>query len=490
MTVPREVEMEIRRLHQAEHWPVDTIAKQLCVHGDVVKRVLKLVESRMPPAPRPLLVLPYKQFIIETLEKYPGLRATRLYDMVRPRGYEGSVRTLREYVSKVRPRRKAEAYLRLAPLIGEQGQVDWAHVTRVKVKGGERALWLFVMVLPWSRGLWGEFVFDLGAHSLGRSLVRAAAYFGGTPREWLFDNPKAVVVERHGDAVRFHPLLLDVSSHYCVGVKVCGVRKPNQKGSVERAIRYLRERFLAGRTFHTREQSNRELWTFLDEVAHARPHPTLPDRTVADCLAEERQRLMPLPNEPAPVEEVAPVNVDKTAFVHFNTNMYSVPPAYAEGTLTLVATDTLLRLLDGSAEVARHPRCWGKRQLIELPEHRAELLAQKRRARQAKGRELLLSTIPGLDALFARWVEAGRNVGNLTARTLRLLELYGAPLLTEATAEVLSRGMHDPGALAVFCEQRRRAASQPLPVEVQLGNHVPDKDVFPHPLDTYDIKPH
>jgi hypothetical protein len=166
------------------------------------------------------------------------------------------------------------------------------------------------MVLSWSRGMWGEFVFDTGAHSLARSLVRAAEYFGGTTRQWLFDNPKAVVLERHGEAVRFHPVLLEVAGHYRVQPRVCQVRKANQKGKVERAIRYLRERFLAGRTVHSVEGGNRELWAFLEEVAHARPHPTQPGRSVAECLAEEKPRLLPLPPTPAATDRVQPAHVD------------------------------------------------------------------------------------------------------------------------------------------------------------------------------------
>jgi hypothetical protein len=65
-----------------------------------------------------------------------------------------------------------------APLIGEQAQVDWAHVGDVDVPGGRRKLWLFVMLLSWSRGLWGEFIFDLTVYSLLLSLARATRHFG------------------------------------------------------------------------------------------------------------------------------------------------------------------------------------------------------------------------------------------------------------------------------------------------------------------------
>ena len=487
MTVEAQVEAEVRRLYYAEHWKAGTIADQLGVHGDVVRRVLGLLERSGPSRQqRPRLVEPYADFISETLARYPKLRATRVYDMLRGRGYEGSVRTVREYVAGVRPRPTREAFLRVEPLPGEQSQVDWAYVGKVKVPGGERALWLFVQVLAWSRGMWGEFVFDMGAHSLVRSLVRAAGYFGGTSRQWLFDNPKAVVLERYGDAVRFHPLLLEVAGHYRVQPRVCAVRKANQKGKVERAIRYLRERFLAGRTVHGVEQGNQELWAFLEEVAHARPHPTQPGRSVAECLAEEKQRLLPLPQTPASTDRVEPVSVDATAFIRLDTNSYSVPPRYASTCLTLVADDACVRLLDGSQEVARHVRCWGRRQLVEAPEHREALLALKRHAREPKGQDRLRAAVPGVEALFTRWVEAGRNVGSLTARTLRLLDTYGPALLAEAVGEVLQRGTHDPGALAAVCEQRRLALRQPLPLEVHLGTHVPDRDVLPHSLESYD----
>jgi transposase len=489
MTVKREVENEIRVLFFGEHLPVGTVASQLHVHDDAVKRVIGLFEPRPPQPPRPRKVDSVKDFIIETLERYPRLRATRLYDMVKPRGYSGAVRTLRRYVSEIRPPPRREAFLRLTPLIGQQAQVDWAHVGEVDVPGGRRALWLFVMSLPWSRAMWGEFVLDLTVWSLLRSLSRACTYFGGTAREWLFDNPKIVVLERHGDAARFHPLLLDLAGHYAVRLRLCAVRAANQKGGVERLIRYIRERFLAGRVIRSVEQGNREFLVFLDEVAHARAHPTFASRTVRDCLEEERTRLLPLPAVPPVTDQVIPARVDKTASCRFDTNSYSVGPEHVAKTLTLVADDREVRLLDGAALVARHSRCWGRRQPVETREHREALLARRPGAREAKGRDRLKAAVPAIDALYERWVDAGRNLGSMTARTLRLLDLYGAELLASAVEEVISRGLHDPGALAALCEQRRCARAAPVPLDVPLPSHVRDRDVVPHDLETYDAKP-
>lgn len=488
MTVAPEVEADIRRYFFAEHWRVGTIAAQLGVHPDVVRRVAGLESTaRVVPVREPdTLVTPYADFIAQTLTRYPRLRATRLFDMLTPRGYRGSVRTLREYVARVRPASPRGAFLRTETLVGEQAQVDWAFVGEREVPGGRRGLWLFVMVLSWSRMLFAECVWDLTAASLRRSLIRAHAFFGGSPRQWLFDNPRTVVLERRGDAARFHPAVVELSAAFCTQARLCTVRAPQEKGRVERSVRYLRDRFLAGREVRDVAQGNRELGEFLRDVAPARPHPRLPDRTVGDAFAEERTKLLALPDPMPSPEQVAPVAVDRTAFARVDTNLYSVPPAWAGRTLTMAADDARVRLLDGATEVASHARSWGRRQVSEQREHRAELVAERRAAKDLKGRDRLRAEVPGIDALLERWLHAGRNLGSAVARTIVALDLYGAAALREAVAEATARGTEDPGALGLLCEQRRRGAGRPVPTPVRFADHVRDAVVTPHDLGGYD----
>ena len=487
MTISAAQEAEVRRLHYVEHWKRGTIAQQLGLHFDTVERVLTRPGPR-PGSVRPQarVLEPYQPFVCETLEQFPKLVATRLYDMLRERGYTGSLRTLRHFVQRVRPVPKTEAFLRVETLPGEQAQVDWGYVGKLQVPGGERALWVFVLVLAHSRVMWAEFVLSLDVHSLRRSLVRAAVALGGLPRQWLFDNPKTIVLERCGDAVRFHPELLDLAARLHVQPKLCGVRKPHHKGKVERAIRFLRERFLAARTIHSVEHGNAHLQDFLLHIANARPHPRWPERTVAEVGEEERPRLLALPLDLPSTDGVVPLRVDKTAFVALDTNRYSVPSVYAQQTLTLVADVVEVRVLKGDERVARHPRCWGRHQVLELPEHRAALLADKRAAHDLKGRDRLRAELIGIDALLQRWADAGRNLGSMVARTIHLLNAYGAPVLRSAVEEMNARGTHDPGALASLCEQQRRQRREPPPRPLALGDHVVDRDVVPHDLGGYD----
>jgi transposase len=487
VTLPRETEVEILRLHYSEHWRIGTIARQLGVHADAVRRVLA-IRSQTETGKRggrQSTLLPYADFIEQTLTSFPTLRSTRLYDMLRERGFSGSVRTVREYVSKARPKPSSQAYLRLEVLPGEQAQIDWAHVGKVPVLGGTRSLWLFVIVLAHSRALWGEFVFDLSVHSLCRSLIRAAAYFGGVTRQWLFDNPKTVVQQRIGDAVRFHPTLLALCAHFRVQPRLCGVRKPEDKGKVERSIRYLRDRFLGGRHIDDIDTGNRELLRFLDEVAHRRAHPVQKTRTVGDVLAEERSRLLALPDPLPSTEHTTPISIDSQAFVRFDTNRYSVQSQYAEHTLTLAVDDFVLRMLDGEAEVARHKRSYGRNQVIEEPAHRTEFVQQRRAAADLKGRERLRAICPRIDELLGHWVHDGRLIGAMCSRLSRVLDLYGDNIFAGAVVDVLDSGATDFGALTVACEHRRRRLARPIPVQVNMPAHIPDRDVVPHDLEGY-----
>ncbi len=144
-----EQEAQILHLFHAEKWRVGTIAQQIGVHPDVVRRVLAKDGRVKFPLQRPSLIDPYMPFIAETFKTYPTITAARLFDMVKERGYTGNGDHFRHLVAALRPRRPAEGYLRLVTLPGEQAQADWAHFGQIRSGRGERTLWAFVMVLSY-----------------------------------------------------------------------------------------------------------------------------------------------------------------------------------------------------------------------------------------------------------------------------------------------------------------------------------------------------
>jgi len=485
MSYPPEFLAKIRRMHFAEHWRVGTVATQLGVHPDVVRRACGFID-RKARKPREVLLGPYKEIIAETLKEYPTLLSTRIMDMLVPRGYDGSIKTLRNYVREVRPRKTPSAALRLETLPAEQAQVDWAYVGKLTFDGSERGLWLFLIVLSYSRAMWGEFVLDLGAASLQRSMVRGLSFFGGSSRVWLFDNAKSIATARHGKAVRFHPGLVALADAYRAEPRVCTVRAPQQKGKVERLVRYVRDAFLVGRSIRSVDQGNSDLLKFITSTANVRPHPVRRDETISDAFAHEQTLLLPLPSVPPPTDQIGSSRVSRDGYVRFDSNSYSVPAELVGKRVSISASDTHVRVVDGDICHAEHRRCWAKRHTIEAKEHRQSLVQARRQAQPSRGQDRLRTAAPSIDRLFERWVLENRNIGSLTVKAMKLLDLYGDRVFAAAVDSLNQRGTHDVGALAVVCEQLRRAANRPVPVPIELGGHIPDTDVIPHTMEAYD----
>ena len=141
VTIAPDLVAQILRLHTVEKWRVGTIARQLRVHRDTVRRVIAGNGAPDRSPLRAYRIDPYRPFVIETLIKFPTLTAARLHAMVGERGYVGSASHFRRLVAGMHPRRPAEAYLRLRTLPGEQAQVNWAHfghLLRISADPGHR----------------------------------------------------------------------------------------------------------------------------------------------------------------------------------------------------------------------------------------------------------------------------------------------------------------------------------------------------------------
>lgn len=480
---------KIRRLFFAEHWKVGTIAAELGLHHDTIHHA---IESRSFLAPiqraRAELLDPYRDFILATLEQHPHLRATRLHEMLRDRGYNGSVFPVRRFVARRRPSRH-EAFLRLSVLPGEQAQVDWASFGSIVVGRAKRGLSCFLMVLSWSRALFARFYLDQTTESFLRGHVAAFESFGGVPRTILYDNLKSAVLEREGELVRFHPRILELAGHYHFAPKPCAVARGNEKGRVERRVRDLRDAFFAARDFRSVEDLNTQLGTWIDRVQRARLVPSdLEKRIVRDALAEERARLLPLPEHSAPTDLVRAVTSGKTPYIRFDRNDYSIPHTHVRSTLSVIASDAVVRVLDGTSVIAHHARSYDAGQQLEDERHLAALTADKRKAREHRGRNRLFAVCPAAKSFLGEIALHGGHLGGTTSRLLRLLDLYGAGTLDAAIQAAHARGAFRAESVAHVLDQRRRADGDKPVMTAALPDdpRVRDQVVHPHRLDAYD----
>ena len=448
MTVPPDLEAQILRYHHVEKWRAGTIARQLSVHYDTVMRVLLQAGLSRNGAPlRGSQIEPYLQFIGATLEKFPTLTASRLFAMVRERGYRGGPDHFRHLVARHRPRPPAQAYLRLRSLPGEQAQVDWGHFGHLTIGRARRPLMAFVMVLSWSRWIFLRFFLDARIENFLRGHIAAFEAFKGCPRILLYDNLKSAVLERAGDAIRFHPALFAFAAHY----------------------RYEAAAWCSG-------------------MAADRPCPENRTQSVREAFAEEAPQLLALPDNPYPLIERVVAKVGKTPYVRFDLNDYSVPHTSVQRLLTVLADPHQVRIVDGAEILACHPRSYDKGAQIEIAEHIETLVAHKRAARRHRGTDHLAQAAPASQHLLSDAAARGDNLGTITAALLRLLDRYGAAELQAAIGEALARGVPHPNAVRLALEQRREQRQAPPPVAVDLPANIKARDahVTPHRLEAYD----
>lgn len=489
MAISPELEAQILRYFHVEQWRVGTIARQLGVHHSTVDRVLS--QAGLPKAERAhraSLIDAYVPFVVDTLTQFPALTASRLYAMVRERGYAGGPDHFRHLVAHYRPRPQPEAYLRLRTLPGEQAQVDWGHFGKITIGKAERTLMAFVMVLSFSRQIFLRFFLDARMSNFLRGHEGAFQAWDGLPRVLLYDNLKSAVLERRGDAIRFHPTLLEFAAHYRFEPRPVAVARGNEKGRVERAIRYVRGSFFVARSWRDLDDLNTQAEAWCWGQAADRPCPEDRALSVRETFNQERETLLALPDNPYPVDERVEVSVGKTPYVRFDRNDYSVPPAHVRRVLTVVASPTRVRILDGSDLVAEHDRSYDKDQQVEDEAHLAELTARKHQARRHRGQDRLAQAAPSSARLLVQAAERGGNLGSITAALLRLLDRYGAEELEAAIAEALVRGVPHPNAVRQSLERRREQRDQapPVPVELPDDERVRDLVVKPHKLDDYD----
>lgn len=265
------------------------IAKRLGVSRRVIHHWIQTgqldrdLESAPPRSmrPRPTKLDAYHAIIHDRLATYPELSATRLFEEVRAAGYLGGITQVRDYAARVRPQPAPEPLVRFETPPAHQAQVDFAEF---RFPWGKRSALL--VVLGYSRLLWVQFYPRQTLTTILTGLEAAFAYFGGVPRELLFDQLKAVIVEDQradGGKLLENPEFLRFARHWSFRIRACRPYRAKTKGKVERPVRYLRSNFVYGREFVGDADLNAEVLRWLDTTANQRVH-----RTIIAVPREER----------------------------------------------------------------------------------------------------------------------------------------------------------------------------------------------------------
>jgi transposase len=254
------------------------------------------LETGQVPRPvrkqRPSKLEPYKSIILARLERYPELTTVRLFDEIRAAGYTGGLTQLKIFVQQVRPKPLPDPVVRFETEPGAQAQVDFAEFS---FPWGKR--YALLLVLGYSRLLWLRFYPKQDMRTLFAGLEEAFAFFGGVPREILFDQMASVItrdLRDQGGKLVENAEFLRFAAHWGFRVRACRPYRARTKGKVERPIRYLRESFVYGRDFVSDEDLNDQAERWLRQVANVRVHRTTRERPVERFSEAEQSALLPL----------------------------------------------------------------------------------------------------------------------------------------------------------------------------------------------------
>jgi transposase len=361
-------------LHR-EGLSVSAIARQLELDR---KTVRKYIERGLEPPtygprkPRSRRLEPFESYLRQRVAAYPGLTGSRLLREIREGGYGGGYTAVTDFLREVRPSPSPSFEVRFETPPGHQGQVDFAHfqVVFTDEPSVTRIVWLFSLVLGYSRLIWARFVMHQDLQTVLRCHLAAFAALGGVPQEILYDRMKtAVTGEDDQGHIVYNRALVDFARHHGFQPRACRPYRAKTKGKVERPFRYIREDFFLARNFRNLDDLNRQLAHWLATVANPRLHATT-QRVVNEAFAEERALLKALPLVPFNAVLKLERRVSHEGMVSVGGNLYSVPDATRRRVVEVHTLADEIRIFEDGRLIATHAVLEGRHRRRVAPGHR------------------------------------------------------------------------------------------------------------------------
>jgi len=366
--------------------PHPDIAAQVAVGTRSVDRIAKeaeptaeeLVADKMQSGRRrgrPPKVAAFEVQVRELLEQEPRLPGTEVLRLMKKAGYAGGRSAMLELVARVRPPAPAEPVIRFEGLPGEFTQYDFGEGVVTFGDGRRRKVHFFAARLKYSRYMHVVLVPDQRSEALIRALVACLVVFGGSTKQWVFDNPKTIRISKTGEPLVLHSYLRDLVAEMNVLPEMCAPRSGNQKGSVESLVKFVKRSFLFVRKFADMADLEQQLAEWLHEVNCERPCDAtgrIPEEMRQEELCWLQKRPARWTAESYPLRETRTISVMAT--VPFQGTPYSAPPKRVGATATLLVRAHQIEMRLDGVEPWTHARRDHAGTVQRLPEHRREML--------------------------------------------------------------------------------------------------------------------
>ena len=342
------------------------IAKKLGISRDTVKKYLddpEAITRVKPKRERRSGLDSYRANIEAWLAEDLGYKATWIYDRLTAMGYAGGYDMVKRVVGGIKGERLRLAYMRFETEPGMQAQVDFGEFKVEGPDGSSKKLYLFSMILGYSRRIYAELVERCDQVTFLDCHVRAFAFFGGVPREILYDRMRNVYLGRLAGKTRFNPSLVGLAVHYGFKLEVAPAYAAWVKGKVERPFSFIREGFWRGYDFSTLEAANRDLQAWV-RAKDERIHGTTREK-VSVRFERERPFLGALSRHAFDTSERIFRKVHKDCAVRFEGNLYVVPHTLVGSQVTLRVKNALVRIFHDDRLVVTYAIPQGRGHLVQ-----------------------------------------------------------------------------------------------------------------------------
>ncbi|MFT9057444.1 MAG: IS21 family transposase [Ethanoligenens sp.] len=142
--------------------------------------------------------------------------------------------------------------------------------------GKLKKLYCFLFILGYSRTRYIEFVTDMSTNTLIRCHANAFRYLGGYPEEILYDNMKQVVIKRllKQEDSTLNRQFEDFAGFYGFKPVLCRPYRGQTKGEIERTVQFVRDNFMVGIKYSSREDLNGQALAWCNKVKGKVPATT------------------------------------------------------------------------------------------------------------------------------------------------------------------------------------------------------------------------
>ncbi|GMR22386.1 MAG: hypothetical protein BMS9Abin37_0733 [Acidobacteriota bacterium] len=472
-----------------------SIARALGINRKTVAAVIKAHQKERAepnlaleaPARRRSLLDPFVPQIESLLARYPDLTAVRLLEELRAEGFTGGYTIVKHRLRQMRPRPVVQPVIRFETEPGIQAQMDYSPFDIDFTSEGKRRVHAFSYILGYSRRRYLRFVESQNFTTTVREHVRAFERLKGAATVCLYDNMKVVVQCWDGEQPIYNTRFLAFATHYGFRPWACRRRRPQTKGKVERPFHFITTNLLNGRSFSSLDELNAfvaEQW--LPQIDH-RKHDTT-KRPPIEMWEQEREHLVPLPDNPYDTAEVLYRSVGPEWHIPYKQNFYSVSYLRIGQTLPVRVTENELIVYSPEIrEITRHELAPAGSNLKRTKAEHAPGRDEKKRLELLAERFAELG--PDGAAFFEQLVRTRRYGKDEAHRLLGLLATYAQDDLVAA----LSRASRYRAFSLTAVERILSAQAKPKSVldslafdaKPRLSDLVADEPVPPRPTADY-----